>query len=76
MIIRAVLERASQLDENARSLLVLRFHHDCTFLEIAQRLGVSELTARTWYHKAIKTLSQPVMSQSSYNTHTPHTEES
>ncbi len=73
MAIEAVLERACDLDEEDRRLLVLRFYHDLLFIEIAQELGLSEQTVRSRYHKIIKVLRKSIMSQPSDNTHTPHT---
>lgn len=56
---RAAVQRALQrLPENYRSVTVLRYWHDMSYLEIADSLGLTEATVKTRLHRARKMLME------------------
>lgn len=56
---RAAVQRALQrLSETYRSVTVLRYWHDLSYLEIAEALGLSEATVKTRLHRARKQLAE------------------
>ncbi|GLX67336.1 sigma-70 family RNA polymerase sigma factor [Paenibacillus glycanilyticus] len=59
LIERVMLESAvEQLDENARTVIQLKYYHDLTITEIARTLEKPEGTIKTWLHKALGGLRQ------------------
>jgi RNA polymerase sigma-70 factor (ECF subfamily) len=49
----AALWRAvKSLDDKQREAVILRYYHDLRLKDIAQTMGVSERTVRTWLHSA------------------------
>lgn len=71
---RAAVQRALQrLPENYRSVTVLRYWHDLSYLEIAAALGLTEATVKTRLHRARKMLEEALRGEgasSSWNAET------
>ena len=62
--IREVIPTAlNQLSERQQSVVLWRYYHDCSFDEIAQRLGIQSATARSLLRHALKTMRKWFLAQ-------------
>jgi RNA polymerase sigma-70 factor (ECF subfamily) len=49
---RAVWQAVERLNDKQREVVILRYYHDLKLDDIAQVMGVSERTVRTWLQRA------------------------
>jgi RNA polymerase sigma-70 factor, ECF subfamily len=63
----AVQQALQRLPENYRSVTVLRYWHDLSYLEIAEALNLTEATVKTRLHRARKLLAEVLAGEGSRN---------